>query len=124
MIFGMRGSNQHRTRIGLVFLVIGAGLLLWAWGSWIYRASNPQEMEGAIALPVPAPNPDSMRAFLLSPLVIIIGLLLVLMVLFGSHVFIRAARRYRALDDRKRAPTPADDVWAMNKLRNHDEDEL
>ncbi len=124
MIFGMRGSNHHRTRVGLVFLVVGAGLLAWAWGSWIFRASNPVEMEGVVAQPPRAPNPESVRAFLLSPLVFIVGLLLVLLVLFGSHVLIRAARRYRALDARKRTPTPSEDVWAMNKLRNHDEDEL
>ena len=124
MTIGIHGSDQHRTRFGLVFLVIGIILLLWAWGSWIYRATNPVEREEAITQNVPAPSPNTVRAFLLSPLVIIVGLMLVLLVLFGSHALIRAARRYRALADRKRPPpTPADDVWAMNKLRNRDDDE-
>lgn len=125
MTLGMRSPNQHRTRFGLVFLLIGITLLLWAWGSWIYRAANPMETGRAIAPHVPAPSPDTVRAFLLSPLVIVFGLLLVLLVLFGSYVLLRAARRYRALADRKRPPpTPADDVWAMNKLRNQDKEEL
>lgn len=125
MTIGMRGSDQHRTRLGLVFLVIGIILMLWAWGSWIYRASTAVEREGAIAQNVPAPSTNTVRALLLSPLVIVLGLFLVLLVLFGSHTLIRAARRYRALTDRKRPPpTLVDDVWAMNKLRNRDDEEL
>ena len=124
MTIGMRGSDQHRTRFGLVFLVIGIILLLWAWGSWIYRASSTVEREGAIAQSVPTPSPDAVRAVRLSPLILLVGLLLVLLVLFGSYALIRAARRYRALADRKRPPpTPADDVWAMNKPRNREDEE-
>ena len=125
MTLGMRGSDQHRKRLGLPLLVIGIILMLWAWGNWIYRASKSVEREGTIAQNVPAPSPDTVLAVRLSPLVLLVGLLLVLLVLFGSHALIRAARRYRALADRKRPPpTPADDVWAMNKLRNRDDEEL
>ena len=125
MTLGMRGSDQHRTRLGLPLLVIGLILMLWAWGSWIYRASKTAEREGAIAQNVSAPSPDTVLAVRLSPLILLVGLLLVLLVLFGSYALIRAARRYRALADRKRPPpTPADDVWATNKLRNRDDEEL
>lgn len=123
MTIEMRGADQHRIRFGLVFLIIGTILLLWAWGSWIYRAANPVDTETAIAQNAPAAGSDTARAFLLSPFVIIIGLILLLLVLFGGHALIRASRRYRDLANRKRPPpTPADDVWAMNKLRNRDDE--
>ena len=125
MTLGMRGWDQRRTRLGLPLLVIGIILVLWAWGSWIYRASIPVERDGVVIQEVSAPSPDTIRAVRLSPLVLLVGLLLVLLALFGSHALIRAARRYRALAARKRPPpTPADDVWAMNKLRNRDDEEL
>jgi len=125
MTLGMRGSDQHRKRLGLPLLVIGIILMLWAWGNWIYRASKSAEREGTIIQNVPAPSPDTIRAIRLSPLVLLVGLLLVLLVLFGSHALIRAVRRYLALADRKRPPpTAADDVWAMNKLRNRDDEQL
>jgi len=125
MTLGLRGSDQHRKRLGLPFLVIGIVLILWAWGSWIYRASKSVEREGTVAQNVISPSPDTIRAVRLSPLVLMVGLFLVLLVLFGSYALIRVARRYRALADRKRPPpTPADDVWAMNKLRHRDEEEL
>lgn len=125
MTLGMHGSDQHRKRLGLPLLVIGITLMLWAWGNWVYRASKSLEREGTIAQDVSTPSPDTIRAVRLSPLVLLVGLLLVLLVLFGSYALIRAARRYHAIADRKRPPpTPADDVWAMNKLRNRDEEEL
>lgn len=123
MTLGMRGSDQRRKRLGLPLLAIGIVLMLWAWGSWIYRSSIRVEREGAIIQDAPAPSPETIRAVGLSPLVLLVGLLLVLLVLFGSYTLIRAARRYRALADRKRPPpTPSEDVWAMNKLRNHDDE--
>lgn len=127
MTLGIRDSDQHRKRLGLPLLVIGIILMLWAWGSWIYRSSIRAEIDGAIIQDVPAPSSETIRTVRLPSLILLVGLLLVLLllVLFGSHALIRAARRYRALADRKRAPpTPSDDVWAMNKLRNHDEEEL
>ena len=125
MTLGTRDSDQHSKRLGLPLLVIGIILMLWAWGSWIYRASKSVEREGTIAQNVTSPSPNTILAARLSPLVLLVGLFLVLLVLFGSYALIRAVRRYRALADRKRPPpTPADDVWAMNKLRHRDEEEL
>lgn len=125
MTLGMRGSEQHHKRLGLPLLVIGIILMLWAWGSWIYRSTIRVERERAIIQDVPAPSSETIRAVRLSPLILLVGLLLVLLVLFGSYTLIRAVRRYRAHADRKRPPpTPSEDVWAMNKLRNHDDEEL
>ncbi len=125
MNLGKPGSEQHRTRVGLLFLAIGVVLVLWAWGSWVYRASAPVEAAGSPIQNVSAPSPDTVRAVQLSPLILLVGLLLLLLFLFGSHAMVRAARRYRELAARKRPPpTASDDVWAMNKLRHREDEDL
>ena len=39
MTAGSLRSDQSRMRMALVFLVAGVMLLLWSWGSWVYRTS-------------------------------------------------------------------------------------
>lgn len=34
--------DSKRIRNGLIFLVTGVVLVLWAWGSWIYRTWEPE----------------------------------------------------------------------------------
>ena len=124
MSVGTPGSDQHRTRLGLPFLVLGTILMLWAWGSWIYRASNPLETAGATSEHLPAPSTKTVRAVRISPLILVVGLVLVLLFFFGSYAIVRAARRYRDLVGRKRPPpTPSDDVWTMHKLQDRPDDE-
>ena len=48
MIFGAQGSQQFRTRMGWMVLACGVGLVLWAWGWWIYRASRPDDADRTI----------------------------------------------------------------------------
>lgn len=36
-------GDDRRTRAGLVLLVAGTLLLVWAWGSWIFRTSDSSE---------------------------------------------------------------------------------
>lgn len=51
--------------------------------------------------------------------------LLFLMVLLGSFILARSARRHQAaLAHQKRPPTPADDVWVQHKLPENFEDFL
>lgn len=39
-----RGTgDDRRTRAGLFLLVAGTLLLVWAWGSWIFRTSDSSE---------------------------------------------------------------------------------
>ncbi len=42
---------QARSRNALVVLVGGAVLVLWAWGSWVYRSWTPQDAGGEFARP-------------------------------------------------------------------------
>ena len=39
-----RGTgDDRRTRAGLILLVAGTLLIVWAWGSWIFRTSDSSE---------------------------------------------------------------------------------
>jgi hypothetical protein len=50
-------------------------------------------------------------------LFLLVGLILVLVVLLGSFILVRAGRRRRAALDHKPAPpTASEDVWAMHRL--------
>ncbi|MCH8149910.1 MAG: hypothetical protein IH987_18340 [Planctomycetes bacterium] len=38
-------SDEKRSHTGLVFLVAGTLLVVWAWGSWVFRtAENPEAL--------------------------------------------------------------------------------
>ena len=39
-------GHEKRTRIGLGFLVAGTLLVVWAWGSWVFRTTESPEAAG------------------------------------------------------------------------------
>ena len=45
IILGKPGSEQHRSRLGFILLALGLLLMLWAWGSWIFRESVPAKAQ-------------------------------------------------------------------------------
>ena len=45
---GSAFGDEKRTRSGLVFLVGGTLLVVWAWGSWIFRTTGPPEAPGEV----------------------------------------------------------------------------
>ena len=123
MMLGTSSPEQNRTRLGLLCLLVGILLLLWAWGSWMYRASVPGETASTLRQDADTAAPDPAKAVRIAPVVLWVGLLLVLLFFFGSYVLIRASRRYRASAARQRAtPSPSEDVWAMHKLKDRPED--
>jgi ABC-type Fe3+ transport system permease subunit len=122
MIFGGADKEQHRMKIGLVFLVVGVLLVLWAWGSWIYRTSNRTEGV-AVAVDVTHDAPaEKVKAVRAAPMVLLSVTLVVLAFLVASYVLVRASRRYRmTLERRANPPTDTRDVWSMHKLKDFED---
>jgi hypothetical protein len=130
-MLGQPESEHHRFRVGLMFLIIGVLLLLWAWGSWLFRTAVPGEStparESSIAiLPAAlAADPASIdpeQGLARASLLLMTLLLLLIVGSFGAYAAVIAVRRHRELMRHKRAaPTANADVWAMHRLPD-DED--
>ena len=132
MILGARDTEQHRVRVGFLFLAIGLLLLLWAWGNWVFRESVPTKAQTVTyardteSVPPSTDDPAAARieAVRTLPLILAFSLVVILLVLLGGYAMLRTARRHRAAIDRPRAaPTDARDVWSMHKLPTSAEDE-
>jgi hypothetical protein len=120
MIPGLSDSDPKRLRAGLVFLVMGVLLMLWAWGSWLFRSATA-DTPGAADKGGALPAGETVQAVQAGPAVLLLVLFLVLVFLFASYAIVRSSRRFRELIFRKRPPpTASDDVWAMHKPPPHD----
>ncbi len=118
-------QHQARMRAGLGFLAVGFALLLFAWFSWMFRASNPelppptniesQSPATGSAQPTDQPGAGQHDVFLkAAPMLLLVTFLLVIVFLGGSLILVRGLRKNReASEHRRRPPTPSDDVWAM-----------
>jgi len=132
-MIGDPGSEHHRTRVGFLFLAAGVLLLIWAWGSWFYRASHPpestvvsadldDELGAAPRRRGRGPEPDKLAQAL--PAFLAVGVVLVLVFLFGAFAITRFSRRYREVLGHKRAPpSDASDVWARHRVPEYQDDE-
>lgn len=109
--------EQVRLRTGTILLVVGLALVLWAWGSWLYRTSVAHSESVAVRVEIDEGNADQEQAVRAAPLFLLVASLLMLVFLAGSFVLVRLGRRRRQLADRKRAAaTPVEDIWARHKL--------
>lgn len=115
-----REIEQRRMTMGLGFLVVGLVLLMWAWGSWIYRTANTAK---PIAVSrVEGDGEQAVKTVGIAPGMLIGGVILVVVFLAASFVFVRASRRYRqSLSRRSSAPSDTTDVWSMHKLKDFDD---
>jgi hypothetical protein len=62
MAQGLSGSEQNRIITAIVLLVLGLLLLLWAWGSWVYRTSPPESVSAASGADVGGWNTERLFA--------------------------------------------------------------
>ena len=126
-MLGRPESEHNRVRVGLLFLVVGVLLLLWAWGSWLFRASVPDERPPVVresslmilpaAVASEAAPVDPQQALGRSSFLLMTLLLLLIAFCFGAYAAVIAVRRHRELMERKRAvPTPNEDAWAMHRV--------
>lgn len=113
-------ADQRRTTMGLAFLVVGLVLLMWAWGSWMYRASSVAK---PIAMGRVAEAPEQTQKVVgIAPGMLVGGVLLLVVFLAASFVLVRASRRYRkSLTRRGTSPSDSTDVWSMHKLKDFDD---
>lgn len=134
-MLGARGTEQHRIRAGILFLSFGIILLVWAWGSWIYRTSaTGAGTVGSEAVPAPldgapggsaegARNPDATGVAKALPTFLGVGFLLVVVFFIGSFVIVRTLRKYREdLERKSPPPTDSEDVWSMHRISEQDDE--
>lgn len=121
--------DQKRFRSGIVFLVMGVVLVLWAWGSWIYRSSGTSTIQSSINrsqnydpdLNAGADYPDQHEVAKTLPTFIMFGFILFVVFLVAIFILVRTTRRYLAASARKRAPpTNTQDIWSTHKLPDDD----
>ena len=104
MVLETESPDPKGTRSGLICLVTGVVLLLWAWGSWVYRTSEPgvrptgQNQNGTLAAA------DQAQVGSPLPLLLVIGLFAILLVLFVRYVLLR--RRGRSGRTAQAGPSP------------------
>ena len=91
------GPERNRIRNGLIILVSGVVLVLWAWGCWLYRTDQP----GTMPPTVPAETTEADGAS--GP--ISTSLLLFVALLGGYAVATRNSRRREFLDRRRLPPS-------------------
>jgi hypothetical protein len=104
-----------RTRVALVLLLLGLLMILFAWADYVFLTASSVTPEVVARVNEPSAD-DSTRALEALSTLLVVGLLLTLIVLVGSHVLVRAARRYRAVGNRARSPaTPSEDVWSLHR---------
>lgn len=124
MTLGTPGLDQKRFRVGIVVLAAGIVLILWSWGNWVYRSAkqgqSPEVKHVQDAYPSePRPNPVAV-----APQLLLYTMMIVLTVLFGSYVLVRAARRYREADARQSiVRKTVQDAWEMHKIPEYDPSE-
>ncbi|MHC5108767.1 MAG: hypothetical protein ACYTHJ_02675 [Planctomycetota bacterium] len=111
-------AEQRRFKTGLLTLIGGVLMIVWAWGLWIYRSTAPkarfvEEMADEGQPAVNSSAPASALAQLL-----IVALILAIVVLVGTLVIKRSWRRF--LTDGRSGKTTgashAGDAWSMHKL--------
>lgn len=123
MSWGVPGSEQHRMKIGLLFLILGSLLVVFAWGSWAYRTSTASTVPAITTENAASAGNDPARLLKAwtYALLFISGLALVL--LFGGYAVVRLARRYREATERRRPPpTASESVWEMHRVSDEEQD--
>jgi len=126
VILGERGSQQYRTRLGMLMLVLGIVLLVWAGGSWLYRMNVPSTIENSSIESPLDPASSRMMVIRSSPFFLMVLLLLLIAFLVGSIIIVRTIRSYRdAMLRKPNKPILHQDVWSMHRPpRDADEADL
>jgi hypothetical protein len=131
-MLGQPGSEQYRIRLGLLFGSLGVLMILSAWGMWAVRESDAVKAL-AIARSAPVASPTSMtevdqeqrlQAARALPMLLLFIFFVVLTILVGSFVIVRAIRRHRvAMEHQRPPPTDSSDVWSRHRVPDYDDED-
>jgi len=110
--------------VGIVLLLAGVLLILWAWGNWVFRASRPESTSRFFDSHAADLKVQSATAVAVLPQILMYAMAIVLVVLFGSYALVRAFRNYREPFSSSRPPsTPVQNIWRMHKVPEYDVNE-
>jgi len=111
-------GGEFRLRTGLVMLVLGVLLVIWAWGSWIYRTSVEASPGHSPVTAAGEVEPDPTAPFRALARLLLYTLALAIVVLFGSYGIVRWMRRSSTVRTQiPNLPTHNEDVWSMQAER-------
>lgn len=117
-------------RVAMVFGLLGVLLILSAWGMWVVRESNimvpppPAAPNDTLAASDAGDNGARIQAARALPLLLLFIFFVVLTVLVGTFVIVRAIRRHRDLLEHERpAPTDSSDVWVRHRVPDYDDED-
>jgi len=138
-MLGYPGTEQYRLRLGILLASSGTLLLLWAVGSWIVRDSVPAQAQaivrshggeviapttGGVSVVRNTHRDDRIEAARALPLLLLVVLAVVMTLLVGGFVIVRAMRRHRIyLGHQRPPPTDSSDVWSMHRVPDYDDDD-
>ncbi|MCH9035590.1 MAG: hypothetical protein IID42_13995 [Planctomycetes bacterium] len=87
-------GDEKRTRMGLGFLVAGTLLVVWAWGSWVFRTTETPEVAGGF---VDSGEPGEATGGGRSA--VVVGLAALAGLAFVGYLLLRRSRRSSARRD-------------------------
>lgn len=107
-------SEATRIRFGLISLVMGVILIVWAGGNWMYRTTVSARPVSAADQLDNSTITDPVTPVAGLARLLVLGGLVLTVVLIGSFVLSRAARKYFGRQQRQRLrPTDAADTWSL-----------
>lgn len=109
------GSDQKRIRTALIFLVMGMLLLVFAWGSWVYRTPTPPMAVESTGGPERA---DAVGGATTSWQWLVAVTVVVLVLLFGGYLLLRLGRPLEGTwGGQETAMSPPGDEPAARRVR-------
>lgn len=87
-------GDEKRRRAGIVFLVAGTLLVVWAWGSWVFRTTETPEASGEVVDSGAAGEATNAEST-----VVVVGLAALAGFALVGYLFLRRSRRRAAKRD-------------------------
>lgn len=133
-------DDQRRNRTALIVFLAGVLLVLWAFGTLVYRTSiqrpehiehpeqstrSPVESASASAGRVPPGlSSKNVKATSATAMMFLLALALLMLFIMGSYILIRGSRRYQQWVGQKRSSsTPSEDLWAIHRTPALDDED-